>query len=88
MFSSLIVYCKAQNFAIFAKNSTKIDEKLSFIFILFRYELKTREFHYEAHKNNDLLGSKNNWQSLMDYRLELQKASNNFQGMCTSATTS
>ena len=40
--------------------------------------MKTPQFHYEAHKNNELFANKANWQSLMDYRQDLLKASREF----------
>ncbi|XP_013413972.1 uncharacterized protein LOC106176227 [Lingula anatina] len=43
------------------------------------YELKTPQFHYEAHKNNELIKTKNDWQDLLDYRNELLSASKDFQ---------
>ncbi|KAK2162761.1 hypothetical protein LSH36_92g05010 [Paralvinella palmiformis] len=43
------------------------------------YELKNARFHYEAHKNNELLKSSDDWQSLLDYRNELEQASKQFQ---------
>ncbi|XP_071947321.1 uncharacterized protein [Antedon mediterranea] len=44
------------------------------------YELKTPQFCYEAHKNNGLLKSQDEWQNLLDYRQSLIKSSKLFQG--------
>ncbi|XP_074662236.1 uncharacterized protein LOC141914824 [Tubulanus polymorphus] len=38
------------------------------------YELKGPTFHYEAHKNNELIRSHPNWQQLLDYRQQLLNA--------------
>ena len=40
--------------------------------------MKTPEFHYEAHKNTELLRHEAEWQDLMDYRTELVSASKDF----------
>ena len=44
-----------------------------------RYMMKSREFNYELHKNTELLQNKDNWQDLLDYRVELERASKSFQ---------
>ena len=41
--------------------------------------MKTPAFHYEAHKNSELLRNKSNWQEMMDYRTQLLHASKKFQ---------
>ncbi|OCT72655.1 uncharacterized protein LOC108696555 isoform X1 [Xenopus laevis] len=43
------------------------------------YEMKSSQFHYEARKNNELLKSSKEYQSIYDYRQELTAASRNFQ---------
>ncbi|XP_064595225.1 uncharacterized protein LOC135461884 [Liolophura sinensis] len=43
------------------------------------YEMKTPEFHYEAHKNTEMLKSKNSWNDLLRYRSDLTQASKDFQ---------
>ncbi|XP_064628734.1 uncharacterized protein LOC135488178 [Lineus longissimus] len=43
------------------------------------YELKTPDFHYEAHKNTELMKSSDCWQDLMDYRKDLMKASQEYK---------
>ncbi|XP_043912614.1 uncharacterized protein LOC122789321 isoform X2 [Protopterus annectens] len=42
------------------------------------YEMKGPQFHYEAHKNAELLKSSQEWQSIYNYRQELQEASDSF----------
>ncbi|XP_038629602.1 uncharacterized protein LOC119950837 isoform X1 [Scyliorhinus canicula] len=42
------------------------------------YEMKGSRFHYEAHKNNELLRNSNDWQSLFNYREDLLSASKDF----------
>lgn len=44
-----------------------------------RYEMKSSQFHYEAHKNNQLLRSSQDFQSMYNYRRELESASKEFQ---------
>ncbi|KAL3882221.1 hypothetical protein ACJMK2_028586 [Sinanodonta woodiana] len=39
------------------------------------YESTGPDFHYEAHKNTELLKLQNNWQDLMDYREDLLRSS-------------
>lgn len=41
--------------------------------------MKTPEFHYEAHKNTEMLKSKNSWNDLLRYRSDLTQASKDFQ---------
>ena len=41
--------------------------------------MKSRDFNYELHKNTELLQNKDNWQDLLDYRVELERASKSFQ---------
>ncbi|ELT90033.1 hypothetical protein CAPTEDRAFT_225498 [Capitella teleta] len=48
------------------------------------YELRSPHFHYEAHKNTSLLKSKDNWQMLMDYRTEMERASKEYRKNCSS----
>ncbi|KAK2181473.1 hypothetical protein NP493_388g02043 [Ridgeia piscesae] len=43
------------------------------------YMMKSRDFNYELHKNTELLQNKDNWQDLLDYRVELERASKSFQ---------
>ncbi|XP_014465576.1 uncharacterized protein LOC102561618 isoform X1 [Alligator mississippiensis] len=43
------------------------------------YEMKSSQFHYEAHKNNQLLRSSQDLQSMYNYRRELESASKEFQ---------
>uniref|UniRef100_H3BIR4 Uncharacterized protein n=1 Tax=Latimeria chalumnae TaxID=7897 RepID=H3BIR4_LATCH len=42
------------------------------------YEMKGSQFHYEARKNNELLRTSKDWQSLFNYRQELLSASKEF----------
>ncbi|XP_046572533.1 uncharacterized protein LOC124280597 [Haliotis rubra] len=51
------------------------------------YEMKTPEFHYEAHKNNQLIRSRDKWQDLMTYREELSHASDDFHRSWDSPLT-
>ncbi|XP_053308200.1 uncharacterized protein LOC128470350 [Spea bombifrons] len=43
------------------------------------YEMKNSQFHYEARKNNELLKSSKDYQSIYDYRQDLAAASRDFQ---------
>ncbi|KAM4651335.1 uncharacterized protein O3C94_013836 [Discoglossus pictus] len=43
------------------------------------YEMKSSQFHYEARKNNELLKSSKDYQSIYNYRQELSAASRDFQ---------
>nr|XP_025041241.1 uncharacterized protein LOC102451115 isoform X1 [Pelodiscus sinensis] len=43
------------------------------------YEMKNSQFHYEAHKNNELLRSSQDLQSVYNYRQELASVSKEFQ---------
>ncbi|XP_053546508.1 uncharacterized protein LOC128638530 [Bombina bombina] len=43
------------------------------------YEMKNSQFHYEARKNNELLKTSKDYQSIYNYRHELGAASRNFQ---------
>ncbi|KAM4015611.1 uncharacterized protein ACNLHF_002271 [Anomaloglossus baeobatrachus] len=43
------------------------------------YEMKNAQFHYEAHKNNELLKSSKDYQSIFNYRQELAASSKDFQ---------
>ncbi|KAF7239408.1 hypothetical protein EYD10_14021 [Varanus komodoensis] len=43
------------------------------------YEMRTSQFHYEAHKNNELLRHSQEIQSVQDYRQELATASEEFR---------
>ncbi|KAG8434360.1 hypothetical protein GDO86_012658 [Hymenochirus boettgeri] len=43
------------------------------------YEMKNSQFHYEAHKNNELLRNNKEHQTIFDYRQELSTASQKFQ---------
>ncbi|XP_046325593.2 uncharacterized protein LOC124110339 [Haliotis rufescens] len=51
------------------------------------YEMKTPEFHYEAHKNNQLIRSRDKWQDLLTYREELSHASDDFHRSWDSPLT-
>ncbi|XP_067826597.1 uncharacterized protein [Heptranchias perlo] len=42
------------------------------------YEMKGSRFHYEAHKNNELLRNSKDWQSVFSYREDLLAASKEF----------
>uniref|UniRef100_UPI00398F7D0C uncharacterized protein n=1 Tax=Pristiophorus japonicus TaxID=55135 RepID=UPI00398F7D0C len=42
------------------------------------YEMKGSGFHYEAHKNNELLRNSKDWQSVFSYREDLLSASQDF----------
>ena len=41
--------------------------------------MKTSRFHYEAHKNTQLMKNEKDWQALLDYRGELEQASQNYK---------
>ena len=41
--------------------------------------MKSPDFHYEAHKNNELLKNEKDWQALLDYRNDLVWASKEFK---------
>nr|XP_033777817.1 uncharacterized protein LOC117349039 isoform X4 [Geotrypetes seraphini] len=43
------------------------------------YEMKDSQFHYEAHKNNELVRNSKDFQALYDYRQELAAGSRDFQ---------
>lgn len=43
------------------------------------YEMKGSQFHYEARKNNELLKSSKDYQSIFNYREDLSAASRDFQ---------
>ncbi|XP_075045890.1 uncharacterized protein LOC142106782 [Mixophyes fleayi] len=43
------------------------------------YEMKSPQFHYEARKNNELLKSTKDYQSIYNYRHDLSAASKDFQ---------
>ncbi|KAM5141070.1 uncharacterized protein ACMZJ9_014839 isoform 1-T1 [Mantella aurantiaca] len=43
------------------------------------YEMKGSQFHYEARKNNELLKSSKDYQSIYNYRQDLSSASRDFQ---------
>ncbi|XP_072281582.1 uncharacterized protein [Pyxicephalus adspersus] len=43
------------------------------------YEMKGSQFHYEARKNNELLKSSKDYQSIYNYRQDLSAASRDFQ---------
>jgi hypothetical protein len=53
----------------------------------FRYELKSPRFHYEAKKNNAVIKNKAQWQELMDYRADLERASKEYQKSFPAAPT-
>ncbi|XP_058016993.1 uncharacterized protein LOC131186979 isoform X2 [Ahaetulla prasina] len=50
------------------------------------YEMRDSQFHYEAHKNNKLLRSSPEIQSVFDYREALSRASKEFQQKPTSTS--
>ncbi|XP_073512940.1 uncharacterized protein [Phyllobates terribilis] len=43
------------------------------------YEMKNSQFHYEAHKNNELLKTSKDYQSIFNYRQDLAASSKDFQ---------
>ncbi|XP_066462895.1 uncharacterized protein [Eleutherodactylus coqui] len=43
------------------------------------YEMKNSQFHYEARKNNELLKSSKDYQSIFNYRQDLSASSKDFQ---------
>ncbi|KAM3922783.1 uncharacterized protein RB166_011856 [Leptodactylus fuscus] len=43
------------------------------------YEMKNSQFHYEAHKNNELLKTSKDYQSIFNYRQDLTSSSKDFQ---------
>ncbi|XP_026537307.1 uncharacterized protein LOC113421244 [Notechis scutatus] len=52
------------------------------------YEMRDSQFHYEAHKNNKLLRSSPEIQSVFDYREALSRASKDFQQQQKPTSTS
>ena len=41
--------------------------------------MKTPDFHYESHKNTELVKRRNDYQALLDYRARLARASREFE---------
>ena len=70
---SIEVYNSSEDIC-FIKNATKgcrvfasVGSIISLL-LRFRYELKTPDFHYEHHKNTEMLTSQDRWNKILDHR--------------------